>query len=195
MLAAEPGALQVDGEDAVPIVLRHRAGVEVGVDAGVVDQLGDRTELTDGQLDRVPDLLLVGHVAGEKSHAFALKRAARVGVRVECSHHRALGGKPLHDRAADAAGAAGDDRDLPLQSAHQSVATDRSARRSCQSSAKRSKWIWRGGWARITPLSTVTPRPVPVGSAKAPSTTAGLPGAQALMPASSKSLKCSRILK
>src|SRR5439155_476151 len=81
-----------------------------------------------------------------------------------------------------------------LQAAHRGAAA-RAACRRCHSSLNRSKWISRRGCSRTTSRSSVTPRPGPVGSANAPSSTSGFPGAAALMNGSAKSLKCSRILK
>ena len=103
-------------------------GVELGriVDlvllGGVVHQDVDAAELLDGALDRLPAEHLVADVAGEQERLASLcldqaRGLLRVVVffQIEDRDQRALARHRDRDRAADAAVAAGDDRDLVLE--------------------------------------------------------------------------------
>src|SRR5436309_9071114 len=123
---AVEGALQVDGDDRVPLLLAHVEDHAVAQDAGAGDERieaapglerraddargavpgGDRLGVGDGLAAGAADLL--DHVEG----GAARRRAAveRDAVVVH-DHPRALGGEPDGDAPSDAAARAGHDRD------------------------------------------------------------------------------------
>src|SRR6058998_3307920 len=127
---AVEGALQVDGDDRVPLLLAHVEDHPVAQDAGVVHQDVDRAELLDRRLDdalggrEVGDAVGVGDrppaAGADRLHHFvgdAPRGAAAVdlGAEVVDDHRGPLGREQLGDGAADAAPRARDDRRLALE--------------------------------------------------------------------------------
>ena len=98
---------------------RHR-----GADAGVVDQHVDPAELRHRRVDERLALVGVGDVGGHGEHP-AAGVADQLGGLLEAvgpagaEHHVGAGlGQPLRERDPEAAGGAGDDRDLAVQPEH-----------------------------------------------------------------------------
>jgi hypothetical protein len=60
---AQERAPQVDGEHLLEVGLGELVGRTRDLDAGVVDQHVDRSELVDGLLDHLDHVVLLGHVA------------------------------------------------------------------------------------------------------------------------------------
>ena len=103
----QPHRAQVDGEERIPVVRRHRNRVEAGVHAGVVDEHVDRTELCLDSGERLRDVSGRADIAPREERAAG--RAARtLGVEVERGDTRARLTERSDGRRADAAGAPGD---------------------------------------------------------------------------------------
>ena len=114
-------ALQVDADDVVPLLLRHREDHPVAQDAGVVHEHVELAEGVDGLLHHGAGLLEVGDV-GAVHHGLAAHRldlgdhlvgrarvgAAAVGLGAEVvdDHRRALAGQHQRVLAPDAAAGA-----------------------------------------------------------------------------------------
>jgi hypothetical protein len=112
VLAAEEDAAQVDVLDALPgleVGLQDRAVVG-GVDAGVVHQHVDATELLAGLGEGGADLLLVGDVGSDRQRPDRL-----LGVEVDADDRGTLGGEEARRGGADPARGPGDHADLVLQ--------------------------------------------------------------------------------
>ena len=125
VLRAQPGALEIDAEDAIPFGLGHLGGVEVGVHAGVVDQHVERAVTGDDGLNRAPHVGLDRDVRAGRRWRRCRPPPARgpspgrpASSRSAKVDRRAFGGELLDDRPPDAAGAAGDERNLSVQSSH-----------------------------------------------------------------------------
>ena len=120
MLHAEKYAAHIDRHDGVV-----DAHVRVG-DAddrlarpGVVDQAVDPAEARDSRGDHRLDVVLLGHVGADEMDADALgQRCALPLAASRGDHLSAFLDEHFGDPFADAAGRAGDDRNLAAQSAH-----------------------------------------------------------------------------
>ena len=101
---------------AVPLLERRLLERGAGRDAGVGDDDVEAAERVDRGGERRRDVLLGRDVAADRDPVVLGHRVARSGlVEVERDHAGARGGERVEDRAADAAGAAGDERDLALE--------------------------------------------------------------------------------
>ena len=116
MLAAEEDAAHVDVLDTLPGLewLLEDRGVVAGVDAGVVEEHVDASELVADALVHVGDLALVGDVDLQR------QVADRAGADVGAGDLRSLGHEQPRRLGADAAGRSRDHADLALEpSCHQ----------------------------------------------------------------------------
>jgi hypothetical protein len=124
---SEPGALEIDGDDPVPLVLGgppdRLAGEDVG--AGVVDPDVDTPEPPEGRVAQPLDVLAPRDVRAHRDGAPALAHDLRhdglgLDLRVRVVHHHvgALGGEGQGDRPSDPAAGAGHHRDVLSKSPH-----------------------------------------------------------------------------
>ena len=121
-LRAEHDALEVDTDDGVEVgeVVVDEA-VELAADPRVVEHDVEAAELLDREVDRRLHVVGVAHV-----DALERDRVAQLGgelltasfVDVGDDDPCVLGDEPLDGRLAEAAGSAGDDRDLPRELPH-----------------------------------------------------------------------------
>ena len=114
----EHGALEVDRLHFVPLLFGHSQEWLAGIDAGVIDQDVDLTELFDGGRDRRCDLRGVPDIAREVLGPPS-RRADRFGhgpvspgIPIQQKHARSLGGEEPGDGLADSGGGAGDEGGL-----------------------------------------------------------------------------------
>ncbi len=122
-LGGVEGRRQIDGDDQVPLVVREILDRGHVLDAGVIDQDVQLAELGLGLGHHVGDLSRLGHVGAMIEHLDAmllghLGAGALDGGHLAQAVHDdidALGGERVGQGVADAAGRAGDDGDLPLQ--------------------------------------------------------------------------------
>ena len=120
-LADEEGALQIDVEHRVPVVLGDVEELRGAEDAGIVDERVDRAEGRSRRRQRRVDLVALGRrrSAGRGALPAAARRAARASPRgvvdVPEGDRRAVGGEPLRTGRADALRRAGDDSDAALE--------------------------------------------------------------------------------
>jgi hypothetical protein len=141
----EEDAVEIDGEDAAPLLgreleERRRAAADARVgEAGV-----DPAELGDGAGERLLDRLLVGDVAAQRQHALAMalellsrRRVLRL-VGAPDAEVGAARRQRLGHAEADAAVAAGDEGDLAAQVEQRRGAQLRNPERGASSS---------GSWA------------------------------------------------
>ena len=112
---AEEAARQVHVDHLAEGVGGELVGRTRAREAGVVHQDVDRAVIRDGRVEEPLDLGFVGHVAGHGDRVRDLAGGLLEPLPATRSEHAdgALGGEGLGDRAADAAAAAGHDRDLP----------------------------------------------------------------------------------
>ncbi len=120
-------AVEIDRHDVLP-VLQHRIGIRgegiAAVDAGIVDQDRDLTDLARDLLGDREAILALRHVERETlgftagTADLAGRVACGLGVDVEQHDARALTREAGRDRAADAGGGAGDDGDVILEKGH-----------------------------------------------------------------------------
>ena len=118
VLRAEPGRLEIDTHEPIPVVAGHGGGVEVGVDAGVVDEDRGRPECARARVGHGSDVGLAADIGGDEPRlATELLLDGLAERRVEIAeHHRcAVGDEHLDDSLADPSGASGDDRDLAFE--------------------------------------------------------------------------------
>src|SRR4029077_7064573 len=76
-LREHPGGFEIDGEHGVPVLLRHRDGIEVRVDSGVVDEPVKTAKRTLRVGYRPLDLLELPHVARKEMRCAAVGEAGR----------------------------------------------------------------------------------------------------------------------
>src|SRR5438552_5844154 len=200
LLRAEVRGAHVDAEELVVFGFGERKRITRLRDAGVVHQHVQAAKLGGGFVDHAPAIGDARQVSAHQRRAAAgggdldadVARAL-AAVRIVDRHGRALIRELARDALADAGARAGHERASTLEwPAH---TRSRSRPRRCQRSPKRLRWICLRGCAAITSSSSVMPRPGPVGRGKDPSLTVGIPRAASLTNGSTKSLKCSRILK
>ena len=120
--AAQVHRFQVDVLDALPgrqvgvfdqVVLRRR-------DAGIVERDVDRAVALCRRVEERVDRAFVGNINGHKQTGeFLGRRSAGIAVDVADDDGRAFGAHPPRSGQADAAAAAGDDRDPARQSSGQ----------------------------------------------------------------------------
>ena len=126
VLAGPVGAVERDAHDVVERVVVDDVDVAVPAAARVVGdgaahERREGTEALDGRAHRAGDLLLDPAVGPQVHRLTAGREHARLDLATEVlrpageGHRRALGGEHLDDPAPDAAGAAGDQRDLALE--------------------------------------------------------------------------------
>jgi hypothetical protein len=77
--ADDEGALEVDVEHRVPLLLRQLMGEAVGADAGVVEEEVDAAEALDGLLDRSLDRRVVTDVGHEREGADLVLQGLELG--------------------------------------------------------------------------------------------------------------------
>ena len=121
VLGGQPRRLEVDGEEGIPLVGRHLRRVEVGVDAGVVDEDRDRAELTAAAGHQLGDLLLDADVAALEPAADAdLGGRPLADVRIDVAEHHVgtLGDESLDRGPPDPTGATGHEHDVGLEAGH-----------------------------------------------------------------------------
>ncbi len=126
-------ALQVDGDDVVPLLLRHVHQHPVAQDAGVVHEDVEIAERLDGRIDQpltalpIGDAVAVGdgfpaHRLDLLGHRFGgrLVVATAVGGTPEVVHDhlRAFSGEQQRMLAANATSRAGDDGDPAFERSH-----------------------------------------------------------------------------
>ena len=127
-MAEEHDALEVDGEDAVPLLLGHLIDSAAGGDGGAVHQDVEAAEALDGAGHGTLDGGLIGGVGlqpdgvAPRRRAIFLRRALdAVGVEVGERDGCALAGERERGGASDAGRGAGDDRDLALDAPRHAV--------------------------------------------------------------------------
>ena len=121
------GAVEVDGDDVVPI-LEHRRGLAgervAAVDAGIVDQDRHRPELRGNAFGDRDAVLAPGDIEREARGLaagladFLRGLLGRLGVDVDERDLRALAGVAGRDRAPDSGAGAGHDRDMVFEQGH-----------------------------------------------------------------------------
>jgi hypothetical protein len=118
-------AVQVGGQDIIPVIRLHRQQKLVADDTGVVYENVNPTEGFENRLNGGLDL---GHVGAVRLDGQALPSQgpkgldsglSRNGIGPVCeSDPGTFGGSQLNTRATDSSGAAGYQNRLPLQSSH-----------------------------------------------------------------------------
>ena len=114
----QPRAFQIGIDDVVPVFLGMLEKRLRDDDAGIVDEDRQRSEPVFRRRDRIDDALPVGHVAGDRQAGAAIRRDAvrqfgkPVGAARRGRDLGAGGGENFGKVLADAAGRAGDERDL-----------------------------------------------------------------------------------
>ena len=114
VFGAEPGALEIDREHRLPLRLGHLDRIEIGVDAGVVDEHVDSSGSAEHVLDAADDVGFDRHIGGDEIDGTGPGELAnstrRFGsVDVEERDARPFGEALLDDRAPDAARSARDE--------------------------------------------------------------------------------------
>ena len=111
---------QVDVEHLLPVLVLQRNEQVVLGDAGVGDQDVELAQRLLGVRDQRLDRILVGEIAGQHRRAAELggERLEHLAARAGHRDLRALRVQRARDRAADAAGRAGDERGLAGQIEH-----------------------------------------------------------------------------
>jgi hypothetical protein len=122
VLHGDEHATEVDRHQAVPLRRRDRVGrLDRLLDARVVEGDIQAAEALDGRVERRPQLVVVGHVAGHRQRLAAglLDQPRRLAVAVlrNIGHgdRRTLGGERQGGGAADAARRAGDEGDPAVE--------------------------------------------------------------------------------
>ena len=118
------GRGQIDRDDVVPILVAQLHEQIVAGDAGIGDEDVDLPHRGFGRRHQRLDLGAVGEVAGQHMNALAqLRRQAiqHLAPRAGNGNRRALRVQRLRDRAADAAGRAGDERLPASQIEHRNL--------------------------------------------------------------------------
>ena len=121
-LRAQEGAVEDHRQHAAPIGERHRCERLLGPDRGIVHEGIDSSEALDGGLHHRGHGVGIGHVGDVAPRAATggldiAHRLVHIGVGMQRIDHHvgAAGGERARDRPADVAGAAGDQRDFPVQ--------------------------------------------------------------------------------
>jgi len=124
-----PHARQVDVEDPLEVVLAHLLGGSADRHTDVVEHHVETSPPVDGLADERLDVRHARHVGANEdglvSGVADLLRGALAPLLGNIADHdtRALRGERFGRCAADAVGAAGDDRDLPVEPTHLASST------------------------------------------------------------------------
>ena len=111
VLRAQPGRLEVDAEERVPLGLGHRRGVEIRVHARVVDEHVGRTESRHAGGDETCHVRFGRHVGGDEERARSLRGRSRLGVTSAEADRQPVGDQSLDRGETDSARSTRDNRD------------------------------------------------------------------------------------